>query len=235
MNQQLVGIEILSLDIWMTLIKPHQLHKQERAKALRAHLKADSIPMEEFLSIMSRADAMIDDKSDQNGVQYGLRERMEAVMQMIPQGCSITTLTDDDVERFDKISERLITVCLPVLLEGDLISTLKKIAEEGIKIAVVSNTGFINGVHMRTALEILGLSAYISFFVFSNEVGASKPNPKMFNKLSDMAGVDPSKVLHIGDNQKADVNGAAKAGMNSLLYDPEGKTANGIASLKSLL
>jgi FMN phosphatase YigB (HAD superfamily) len=59
----------------------------------------------------------------------------------------------------------------------------------------------------------------ISDCFVSSEQGCFKAGGGLFRKmLTVFAECDPSRVLHIGDNMKSDIEGAKKAGMHALLY-----------------
>jgi putative hydrolase of the HAD superfamily len=58
-----------------------------------------------------------------------------------------------------------------------------------------------------------GLMPLMEKIILSSEVGASKPHPRMFQAALQAAGVPASECLHVGDDPKCDVEGAALAGM----------------------
>ena len=68
---------------------------------------------------------------------------------------------------------------------------------------------------------------------FSDEVGAYKPDPAIFeHALAGLGGVAPSSAAHVGDLRRTDVAGARAMGMTAVRYtgafdddsqpDPEG-------------
>ena len=59
----------------------------------------------------------------------------------------------------------------------------------------------------------LGLARYFSFGYCAADVGASKPDPAMFNRALAHAGVAPAEAVHVGDHAIHDVQGAQAAGM----------------------
>lgn len=64
--------------------------------------------------------------------------------------------------------------------------------------------------------ERLGLDRYFAFGYCAADVGAKKPDPKMFERALARSGVRPEEAVHIGDNPIADIQGAAAAGMASI-------------------
>lgn len=75
------------------------------------------------------------------------------------------------------------------------------------------------------------LSPYISGMVISEELGVSKPNPKMVWEALAQAGVDDlSRAVFLGDSQTSDIGAANNAGIDSILFTngkeiPEGHKA----------
>lgn len=62
----------------------------------------------------------------------------------------------------------------------------------------------------------LGLARFFSFGFCAADVGASKPDARMFHRALERAGVAPGEAVHIGDHPIDDVQGAAGAGMASI-------------------
>ncbi len=59
------------------------------------------------------------------------------------------------------------------------------------------------GRHFRAAIDAAG-------------AGAAKPDPRIFARLLEVAGVPPGAVLHVGDDADADVEGARRAGFGTV-------------------
>ena len=57
--------------------------------------------------------------------------------------------------------------------------------------------------------------------VVSGEVGVTKPNPDIFKPALEQTGVNPDRVLYVGDTMK-DVNGALAAGLTPVLIKRDG-------------
>ena len=75
-----------------------------------------------------------------------------------------------------------------------------------------------NFSHTETALEVvdeLGARPHFAVLVVSEAVDARKPFPKIFEAVLDGLGLAPEQVLHVGDNLRADVAGAAALGMRT--------------------
>ena len=57
----------------------------------------------------------------------------------------------------------------------------------------------------------------------SDDVGISKPNPKIYQKACDSIGVNPKFAMYIGDNAPHDIDPAVSIGMNTILVKTRGK------------
>lgn len=62
-------------------------------------------------------------------------------------------------------------------------------------------------------LEVLGLAPYFDCIVTSEEVGADKPDPRMFRMCLKKLVVSPKEAIYIGDNFDRDIRGAHAAGI----------------------
>ncbi len=232
----LEGIKLVSFDIWQTLLLSNPAYKTARAEALRKHLGSEAVNLEGFADLMKKVDEEIDALSDVTGEQFGLPERVRKVYEALPIDHRLPELTQEHVNAFEEIADLLIVQNLPSILETDILKTLSAIESKGVKMAVMSNTGFISGRQMRLVLEQLGILPFISIQLFSNEIGVSKPNKLIFVALVEKSGIDGSMILHVGDNYKADYLGAKSAGLKAVqLTSKEGIEAERIGLIRDLV
>jgi putative hydrolase of the HAD superfamily len=70
--------------------------------------------------------------------------------------------------------------------------------------------------------------------VTSAEVGAAKPDPRVFERALAVAGVEPGEALHVGDKVDNDLEGAAAAGVRGILVQREGEPPPGVEAIRSL-
>jgi putative hydrolase of the HAD superfamily len=71
-------------------------------------------------------------------------------------------------------------------------------------------------------LESVGLSPWLDVVLTSGEVGWRKPEPAGYLRLADELGVPPAELLYAG-NERKDVEGARRAGMDSVLIVRRGE------------
>ncbi|MBI4873250.1 MAG: HAD family hydrolase [Acidobacteria bacterium] len=84
-------------------------------------------------------------------------------------------------------------------------------------LVVVSDAIFTPGRALRELLAGYGLRDLFSAFVFSDEIGCSKPDPRMFARAAELAGCDVAEIVHIGDREHNDIAGAKDAGARAVL------------------
>jgi HAD superfamily hydrolase (TIGR01509 family) len=113
----------------------------------------------------------------------------------------------------------------------DTLPTLKGLRERGLRLGIVSDTGF----DLRPALDRLGLSPFLDTVVMSYEYGVCKPAATVFRTACDRLGVRPDRTLMVGDNPLTD-SGAVAAGMYVFLLPPPAKTGpRGLGPVLSLV
>lgn len=84
-------------------------------------------------------------------------------------------------------------------------------AHEHFRLAVVSNFDS----RLLPVLEELGLSSYFEVIISSAEARSRKPDPQIFQTALRKLNLPADQVLHIGDSQHADYQGARDAGLEA--------------------
>lgn len=124
----------------------------------------------------------------------------------------------------DDYMERLGQQCWPLPFSTELI---RRVSE---KMPVYLVTNGIARIQ-RNRLQRSEILPFIAGIVISEEVGASKPNPKMvYEALAQAAADDLSRVVLLGDSLTSDIAAANNAGVDSILFTngrdiPEGHKA----------
>ncbi|HBP38867.1 MAG TPA: HAD family hydrolase [Clostridiales bacterium] len=91
------------------------------------------------------------------------------------------------------------------------------INRQGIRSGVISNISF-SGQALAERINRLLPNNRFEFILASSEYGIRKPNRLLFDLAPKKAGLDPSALWFSGDNQHADIAGAASAGIFPVWY-----------------
>lgn len=86
---------------------------------------------------------------------------------------------------------------------------------KGYRLGLVSNGKTPFQEHNFYAL---GLTEYFSTIVVSDAIGLRKPDEKIFTYACDQLNCSPSSCIFIGDNPKADIEGAKNIGMKTIFF-----------------
>lgn len=101
---------------------------------------------------------------------------------------------------------------------ADAAPALRALRERGTRLVVASNWD----VSLAGVLADVGLAELLDGVVTSAAVGVAKPDPRLFERALELAGVGSAEALHVGDSLELDVAGAAAAGVVPVLVDREG-------------
>ena len=114
----------------------------------------------------------------------------------------------------------------------DVISSgiLNKLKKRGVTLGVVSNWDS----RLHTILKSTGLAQHFDFILASAEVGSAKPDKKIFIEAIRKSGVDSTEACHVGDDLRADIQGANSVGIEAILVDRNQKhKKNGLTTVNS--
>ena len=89
----------------------------------------------------------------------------------------------------------------------------------GVRLGIICDVGFTPSTVLREHLIRRGVLPLFDHWSFSDDVGAYKPSPVIFeHALEGLGGVLPERAAHIGDLRRTDVAGANAMGMVSVRY-----------------
>jgi putative hydrolase of the HAD superfamily len=112
----------------------------------------------------------------------------------------------------------------------DVLPALAQLADAGHTLVIVSNWD----CSLPDWLGPAGLLDHVSGVVTSAEVGAGKPDRRVFERGLELAGVGPREAVHVGDSLENDVAGARALGIRALLVVRDGPAPEGVEAVSSL-
>ena len=215
-------IKAITFDLWDTVFiddsdEPKRkaagrLSKKDerRALVLEYAQKHKDVSKELIDSIYDTADAAFSKVWHEQFVTWEVVDRMEIIF----KGLGID-LPAVEMEKIVKLHEEMELEFRPDFIDGvgDAIEELSK----SYKLGVISDAIFSPGRVLRELLKGEGLLHYFDHFVFSDEIGNSKPQLIVFESAYNSFGIKPSELIHIGDREHNDIIGPKNAGINALL------------------
>ncbi|GAA3969090.1 HAD family hydrolase [Mucilaginibacter dorajii] len=222
-----------SFDLWLTLIKSNPYFKIERTKIFHRDFNPGGKSIDEVAKAFRQVDLMCNAVNENTGKNIDADEMYLMVISLIND--NQLPLADIDTGKLYQDMEKLLFYYLPVVYSSVTIATLRHLKQkEGVTFSLLSNTGFIKGATLRKVLVELQLSEYFDFQLYSDEVGMSKPNPALFalmlQQINTNRNIDLSNIIHVGDNPRADVEGANAAGIKSLLINSNNQSILSLVS-----
>ena len=216
-------IRVVSFDLWDTVL----VDDSDEPKRLRQGLPPKPVERRElvhrFLSRRARIDrALVDcayDTTD-SAFRHVWRHQhvtwpVEVRLRVLLAGLK-RELPEDELKELVRLHEEMELHVQPDLVPGvaEALETLRR----HFTLAVVSDAIFTPGRALRELLAGYGLKEHFSAFVFSDEVGCSKPAPGMFRRAAEISGHPLEEIVHVGDREHNDIAGAKDAGCRAVLF-----------------
>lgn len=210
----------VTLDYWDTLYEggplPERLHyHREILGDFLAEAGHPGITPEQFMAARAAGseEAVRWWRDDQRG--FSPEDVLRAILRHIgverPRGCEL-------VARAVARGEEALDRHPPTLLAGAA-DTVRALREAGMRLAIVSDTGFTTGAAQNRVLARDGLLDHFDATVYSDECGHAKPRPEPYRLALAALGVAPEDALHVGDLEETDVKGALSLGMRAVRLD----------------
>jgi len=119
-----------------------------------------------------------------------------------------------------------------VTLYPDAEKILPLLKERGLKIGVVTN-GLRSDVD--EILPKVGLEGFFDVVIVIDTLRRMKPDVEVFQYALERLGVESSEAIFVGDEVKADYEGAKRCGLTVYLIDRDGKVQDeGVRKISSL-
>jgi putative hydrolase of the HAD superfamily len=202
-------ISHVSFDFWRTLAFSNERFKTKRAQLIRENSNFNDIDIFAAFSEI--------------GGDYNLKmeTKNEIVSPLVLYG-RVFEMLSISKEFHRELYEETLSLFLkyPPILNKNCLKSLIHFRNTSISCSITSNTAFIPGKTILNFLTQSGISENFKFCLFSDATGCSKPHDSMYQLVLDNAFVSSRKeILHIGDNQKSDIDGAIKFGFKALFVD----------------
>ena len=98
---------------------------------------------------------------------------------------------------------------------------LQELKARGKRIIATSDT-YLELTHLQELFAQLGIGRWIDAIYPSSEHGLSKYSGRLFQEILKTEGIQPQRMIHVGDTYQSDVRGAVKAGVPAVfLFDVE--------------
>ena len=102
---------------------------------------------------------------------------------------------------------------LHVQPDPDINGFLANLNEHRVPWGIVTNG---NTTAQRVACQAAGLDRLAPFIIVSEAAGYKKPDPRIFRDALNLTGLpSPDQVMFVGDNPRADIDGAKRFGMQA--------------------
>ncbi len=216
-------IKAVSFDLWDTMIEDESDEPKRKARGLgskrddRRRLVHEALDRDEAIAYETVAvaydvaDAAFTKVWKEHHITWALRERLRVLLAGLGRG-----LPQDEIDRVVEATENMEIDVPPDAVPG-VARAIEELAGR-YKLCVVSDAIVSPGRVLRRLLDHHGLLGHFSGFVFSDEVGCSKPDPRMFHLAAEQLGVDLREMVHIGDRDPNDVKGPQALGMRAVLF-----------------
>ena len=98
-------------------------------------------------------------------------------------------------------------------LEPGALELLQDLRRAGFRLGIISNFD----LRLHQILKHIGVLHLFEQIVVSSQVGAEKPSPRIFEEALRRFAVAPGELLHVGDDEKADGDGARALGIQTFV------------------
>jgi putative hydrolase of the HAD superfamily len=215
-------IKGITFDLWDTVFlddsdepKRRAAGRPPKATERRQHVheflnKYQATSRELVDAVYDAADAAFRKVWHDQHVTWTVRERLEIVLKGLHR-----ELPENDLAGLIKLHEEMELEFRPDFVPG-VQTALNKLCGK-YKLGVISDAIFSPGRCLRTLLRDEGLLDCFDIFIFSDELGYSKPEPRVFAAACKAMELEPAEIVHIGDREHNDILGPMKFGMHALL------------------
>jgi len=210
----------ISFDLWLTLIKSNPEFKGRRNLLFKDFFQINA-PIEDVTQVIRYYDVLCNNMNEKTGLNINTYEIYYLILNRLNVDISEVTITQ--LDEFYQETESLFFAYKPHLMYPNVHRLFEEVKSENKTMNILSNTGFIKGKTLRKLITDYGFESHFDFQIYSDEVGFSKPNFKIFKLVEDQININRNlkqrEVVHVGDNIIADYNGAKSYGFDAILLN----------------
>lgn len=197
---------VISIDLWGTLIKSSPLFVEAKIALTKKYFPK---PQEHILWSYDIVKKQLNCIIEDSGMQPSEITIFNLLFTKINGGYDSFTFLTKFIHEYQGLAVEF----APEIYSEETVEYLFKLSQIG-KLYLSSNTLFINGSSLKKILDKNKMSYLFEKFYFSDEIGVSKPDKRMFGN-SD---------FHIGDNPLTDWVGADTARSIPFIINSNTKT-----------
>jgi len=215
------NIQAVTFDLWDTIIVDESDEPKRVAKGLLSKYLTRRELVWKFLQehkpvnrelvdvSYAAADAAFRKVWYDHSFTWSVNERLEVVLKGLDR-----TLPDEGMAELVRLHEEMEFEVQPDLAPG-IVDAIKDLHGR-YKLGVISDTIFSSGRVLRQLLQANDLEHYFDVFIFSDEAGCSKPDPRTFTAAAKGLGIDITKIVHVGDRDTKDIKGPQMLGAKGI-------------------
>jgi putative hydrolase of the HAD superfamily len=216
-------IKAITFDLWDTIVQDDSDEPKRKALGLRSkkgerrHLLWEALDRQQPISAAEVSlaydvgDAAFNKVWHDQHVTWTIADRLRVILKGLGR-----TLPDDEFARIVREHEEMELKIRPDLVPG--IKEALQALHGRYKTCVVSDAIVSPARCLRQLLASYELTPHFDAFVFSDEVGNSKPHRRMFEDAARQMGVSLQEIVHVGDRDHNDVKGPQRLGMKAILF-----------------
>ena len=217
------SIKAVTFDLWETLLFERDGSNLQRTLARCRNLAAaltnlgiQTSPEQVDLALKGTISSILKVWEKDKDVSH--LDQLRLIVEAVSHGAAV--IKDEWV---DELSTAYVSPIFEVrpYLNPDARNVLASLRRRSKSIALICNTGLTPGIALRKLLAEEGVAEYFDLMLFSDEVGTRKPDPAIFHLAASSMKMEPTEIVHVGDNLKTDVWGAKKAGFKAIHFHCE--------------
>lgn len=196
------GIKAIIFDLDDTLYDYKTLDRKAEQQLKEYFLNMFHMGNQEFQDIFYRAKQIVKSRLRGTGAEHNRLLYFQTLLELLrqkPVSCAL--------ELYDIYWN---TILEGMALREGASGVLKLCREHGLSIGICSD---LTAMIQHRKLKRLGLENQVDYLVTSEEAGAEKPSPVIFNLLLSKVNCQASECMFVGDSWERDICGAKNVGM----------------------